>query len=91
MSYRATLPVDEIKSDSSVIDGMLSSVDKLRIVKTIVDLTHDLGMLSLAEGVEVAGQCDELRALGCTRVQGYLYGKPMPIAAFIDWYRAFRA
>jgi len=91
LSYLATLPVDEIKIDRSFIDGMLSSVDKLRIVKTIVDLTHDLGMLSLAEGVEVIGQCDELRALGCTRVQGYLYGKPMPIATFIDWYRAFRA
>lgn len=91
LSYLATLPVDEIKIDRSFIDGMLASADKLRIVKTIVDLARDLGMQSIAEGVEEAGQCDELRALGCTRVQGYLYGKPMPMIAFIDWYRAFRA
>ena len=91
LSYLATLPVDEIKIDRSFIDGMLSAPDKLRIVKTIVDLTLDLGMVSLAEGVEEAGQRDELRALGCSRIQGYLYSKPMPLTEFISWYRAFQA
>lgn len=91
LSYLATLPVDEIKIDRSFVDGMLSSADKLRIVKTIVDLTLDLGMVSLAEGVEEAGQCDQLRGLGCTRIQGFLYGKPMELTEFIAWYRAFRA
>ncbi|WP_434514019.1 putative bifunctional diguanylate cyclase/phosphodiesterase [Dechloromonas sp. ARDL1] len=91
LSYLATLPVDEVKIDRSFIDGMLSSADKLRIVKTIVDLARDLGMQSIAEGVEEVGQCDELQALGCNRVQGYLYAVPMPMTAFIDWYRAFQA
>lgn len=91
LSYLATLPVDEIKIDRSFIDGMLSTPDKVRIVKTIVDLTRDLGMVSIAEGVEETAQCDALRELGCTRIQGYLYGKPMPMIAFIDWYRAFQA
>lgn len=91
LSYLATLPVDEIKIDRSFVDGMMSSVDKLRIVKTIVDLTLDLGMVSLAEGVEDAGLRDELRALGCSRIQGYLYSKPMPLTEFVTWYRAFQA
>jgi len=91
LSYLATLPLNEIKIDRSFIVGMLSSVDNLRIVRTIVDLTHDLGMESLAEGVEDIVQCDQLQALGCKQIQGYLYGKPMPTSEFIAWYRAFQA
>jgi EAL domain-containing protein (putative c-di-GMP-specific phosphodiesterase class I) len=67
-----------------------SSIDKLRIVRTIVDLTHDLGMESLAEGVEDVAQRDQLLALGCTRMQGYLYAADAD-AEFITWYRAFQA
>ena len=89
LSYLATLPLNEIKIDRSFVVGMFSSVDKLRIVRTIIDLTHDLGMKSLAEGVEDIMQRDQLFALGCTQIQGYLYAKPMPMAEFIAWYRAF--
>lgn len=87
LSYLVTLPLNEIKIDRSFIVGMQSSEDALRIVRTIVDLTHDLGMNSLAEGVEETGQREQLLALGCRAVQGYLFGKPMSPAAFIDWYR----
>jgi EAL domain-containing protein (putative c-di-GMP-specific phosphodiesterase class I) len=91
LSYLATLPLNEIKIDRSFVVGIASSIDKLRIVRTIVDLTHDLGMESLAEGVEDVAQRDQLLALGCTRIQGYLYAKPMPMPEFITWYRAFQA
>lgn len=91
LSYLATLPLNEIKIDRSFIVGMSSSIDNLRIVKTIIDLTHDLGMESLAEGVEDVAQRDQLFALGCTQIQGYLYAKPMPISDFIAWYRNFQA
>lgn len=91
LSYLATLPLNEIKIDRSFVVGMFSSIDNLRIVKTIIDLTHDLGMESLAEGVEDIAQRDQLFALGCSQVQGYLYAKPMPLLEFIAWYRAFQA
>ena len=91
LSYLATLPLNEIKIDRSFIVGMLPSADNMRIIRTIIDLTHDLGMDSLAEGVEDVAQRDQLSALGCTQIQGYLYAKPMPIADFIAWYRAFQA
>ena len=91
LSYLATLPLNEIKIDRSFVVGMFSSIDNLRIVRTIVDLTNDLGMESLAEGVEDVAQRDQLLALGCTRIQGYLYAKPMPMPEFITWYRAFQA
>lgn len=91
LSYLVTLPLNEIKIDRSFVVGMFSSLENLRIVRTIIDLTHDLGMVSLAEGVEEVAQRDQLLALGCTRVQGYFYAKPMPFIDFLAWYRARQA
>lgn len=88
LSYLATLPINEIKIDRSFVVAMSDSAEKLRIVRTIVDLTHDLGMISLAEGIENEAQRDQLLALGCRRVQGFFFGKPMTLAEFIPWYRA---
>jgi EAL domain-containing protein (putative c-di-GMP-specific phosphodiesterase class I) len=91
LSYLVTLPLNEIKIDRSFVVGMFLSPENLRIVRTIIDLTHDLGMVSLAEGVEEVVQRDQLLALGCTKVQGYFYGKPMSLANFVTWYRARQA
>lgn len=91
LSYLVTLPLNEIKIDRSFVVGMFSSIENLRIVRTIIDLTHDLGMVSLAEGVEEVIQRDQLLALGCTKVQGYFYGKPMSFADFVAWYHARQA
>ncbi|MBL8428874.1 MAG: EAL domain-containing protein [Dechloromonas sp.] len=88
LSYLATLPINEIKIDRSFIISMSGSAEGMRIVRAIIDLTHDLGMRSLAEGVEDMQQRDQLLALGCKDAQGYLYGKPMPRDAFVDWYLA---
>lgn len=88
LSYLATLPVNEIKVDRSFIIGMSGSAEGVRIVRAIIDLAHDLGMRSLAEGVENKEQREQLLALGCKDAQGYLYGKPMQRDAFIDWYLA---
>jgi EAL domain-containing protein (putative c-di-GMP-specific phosphodiesterase class I) len=91
LSYLATLPLNEIKIDRSFVIGMSRSAEGLRIVRAIVDLTHDLGMRSLAEGVETESQREQLLALGCTDAQGYLYARPMPLAEFIAWYRGRQA
>ena len=87
LSYLASLPADELKIDRSFIVAMFDSADSRRIVRTIIALAHDLGMSPLAEGVEEAAQRDELAALGCHLVQGYLYAKPMPVDRFIEWFR----
>jgi EAL domain-containing protein (putative c-di-GMP-specific phosphodiesterase class I) len=88
LSYLATLPLNEIKIDRSFIVGMSGSTEGLRIVRAIIDLTRDLGMRSLAEGVETLAQCDQLIALGCNDAQGFLYGRAMQISEFIDWFNS---
>ncbi len=91
LSYLATLPLNEIKIDRSFVIAMAGSREGLRIVRAIIDLTHDLGMHSLAEGVEDQAQRAQLLALGCRQAQGYLYARPMGRDAFIVWYRAGKA
>ena len=88
LSYLANLPISEIKIDRSFIAAIFSSPENLRIVRTIIDLTRDLGMASLAEGVEEVRQQEKLLALGCSLTQGYLYAQPMSMPAFIAWHQA---
>ncbi len=88
LSYLVNLPLNEIKIDRSFIVAMTTSEEHLRVVRTIIDLAWDLEMMPLAEGVEDAVQVAQLRRLGCNRMQGYLYARPMPPAEFVAWYRA---
>ncbi|MBS1159029.1 MAG: diguanylate cyclase/phosphodiesterase [Proteobacteria bacterium] len=88
LSYLVNLPVDEIKIDRSFVIAMSTSEEHLRIVRTIIDLAWDLEMLPLAEGVEEAAQVAQLRQLGCNRMQGFLYAKPLPLDEFVAWYQA---
>ncbi|MDD2741520.1 MAG: GGDEF domain-containing phosphodiesterase [Rhodocyclaceae bacterium] len=88
LSYLANLPISEIKIDRSFVIAIFNSLDSLRIVRTIIDLTRDMGMVPLAEGVEDELQQEQLRALGCTLAQGYLYAKPMNLDTFIAWHLA---
>jgi len=87
LSYLVSLPINEIKIDRSFVMAMFDSADSLRVVSTIIDLTRDLGMQPLAEGVENEIQRRQLLTLGCEVAQGYLYAKPMPLDEFITWYR----
>lgn len=90
LSYLVGLPINEIKLDRSFVVAMFESIDSLRIVRTIIDLSRDLDMLPLAEGVEDDAQREQLLALGCAAAQGYLYSKPLPLTGFIDWYREYQ-
>lgn len=87
LSYLVSLPVDEIKIDRSFIVAMLNSQEHLRVVRTIIDLAWDLEMMPLAEGVEDPAQVEQLRQLGCHRMQGFLYAEAMPLTAFVTWFR----
>jgi len=80
LSYLSVLPVDVIKIDRLFIDGLPESSDDRAIVSAVLSLAHELDLAVIAEGVESDRQHWELRELGCTLGQGFLYSKPKPAA-----------
>ena len=69
---------DVLKIDMKFLSGFGSNVKSEPILKHIVQLTEQLNMISLTEGVETREQFEFLRSIGCRRVQGYLFSKPCP-------------
>ncbi|MDH4103063.1 MAG: bifunctional diguanylate cyclase/phosphodiesterase [Thermoleophilia bacterium] len=84
LSYLKDLPVQEVKIDRSFIADMSVSRNSRMIAKATIQLVHSLGLEVVAEGVEDANVHSELRGLGCDYAQGYLYGKPQPLAAVAE-------
>ena len=91
LSYLQRLPVQSIKIDKSFVQNMLSSQQSLMIVRSTIDLAHDLGKKVVAEGVESREHWDQLLNLGCDIAQGYFIAKPMPVDAFIGWVQSFKS
>ncbi len=79
------LPVDEIKIDKSFVMGMTTADADAAIVRTVIDLAHNLGKQVCAEGVENAETWWRLAELGCDLAQGYYISRPIPAAAFMKW------
>jgi diguanylate cyclase (GGDEF)-like protein len=77
MAYLRRLPVDELKIDRSFVLGMTTTQQDAVLVRTAIDLGHNLGLTVVAEGVEGAEHVHALRALGCDIAQGYHYARPM--------------
>jgi diguanylate cyclase (GGDEF)-like protein len=84
LSYLTSLPLDELKIDRSFVIAMESDTRTLAIVETILRLAKLLGLSTTAEGVETESQAKLLRDMGCDRFQGYLYGKPVTQAQFLE-------
>lgn len=76
------LPVDIIKIDKSFLDETESSETSKIIIRKTVELTQELDMAVICEGVETENQADYLRGIRCDMAQGYLYAKPMPMEQF---------
>jgi EAL domain-containing protein (putative c-di-GMP-specific phosphodiesterase class I) len=74
------LPIKTIKIDREFVSGLGTDPDADAIVTAMIGLGRGLGLYVTAEGVETRQQLDELRRLGCTHVQGYLLGRPLPAA-----------
>jgi len=74
------LPIDALKIDKSFVAGRGHDDRTAELVRTIVQLGNNLGVVVIAEGVETAGQHDCLRELGCGCGQGYLFTAPVPAA-----------
>jgi diguanylate cyclase len=82
------LPVDEIKIDKSFVMDLKPDSDDAVIVRSTIDLGHNLGVKVVAEGVETAEGWRQLLALGCDLAQGYLISPPLPAAEVIPLLRS---
>jgi len=76
------LAVDDVKVDRSFVAGIDSSDADAAMVRLVVETSHALGLTVTAEGVERLSQLEKLAALGCDHVQGFLLGRPVPVADF---------
>jgi diguanylate cyclase (GGDEF)-like protein/PAS domain S-box-containing protein len=85
LSYLKRLPLDQLKIDQSFVRDVLNDPDDAAIARTIVALGQSLGMGVIAEGVETEEQREVLASLGCHAYQGYLFSRPVPVAAFEEY------
>ncbi|MDQ3938046.1 MAG: EAL domain-containing protein [Chloroflexota bacterium] len=76
LSYLRRLPLDELKIDQSFIDGLATGTPEATLVGAIVRIGADLGLQTVAEGIERADQHDLLRGLGCGLGQGHHFSRP---------------
>ncbi len=77
LSYLQSFPFDKIKIDRSFIQALDSRPDAIAVIRAITDLAGALGMETTAEGVEDSHQLEQLKAQGCTSVQGFLFSRPV--------------
>lgn len=89
LSYLQKLPVEYIKIDQSFVRDMAVNKDSLSIVRSTIDLVHDLGRKVVAEGVETREHWNQLAALGCDIAQGFFIARPMPAEEFQAWLQRF--
>lgn len=86
MSYLSRLPVNEVKIDQSFIRRINESPTDYEIIASVTALAHRLEMEIVAEGVETDAVFEAVKALGCDRVQGYLFSRALPVHDFADWW-----
>lgn len=85
LAYLKRLPVNELKIDKSFVLGMADDDSDAKIVRSTIDLAHNLGLSVVAEGVETEALLRRLRELHCDEAQGYHIGKPLPASEFPAW------
>jgi diguanylate cyclase (GGDEF)-like protein len=85
MSYLRDLPADEVKIDRTFVADMLERPGDEAIVHSIVTLAGNLGLETVAEGVEDEATWQRLAEMGCTRIQGYHLARPMPHEELVGW------
>ncbi len=78
LSYLRRFSFDKIKIDRSFVQGQMSDPGVRVILETMLTMSHRLGLLTVAEGIETQEQLALLRDQGCAEFQGYLLGRPMP-------------
>jgi diguanylate cyclase (GGDEF)-like protein len=88
LAYLKRLRVDELKVDRSFVMGMTTDPSDVVIVRSTIDLGHNMGLRVTAEGVETEAALKQLRAMGCDMAQGYLFSRPVGAAELEAWIAA---
>jgi diguanylate cyclase (GGDEF)-like protein/PAS domain S-box-containing protein len=86
LGYLKRLPVNEIKIDKSFVMEMMKDPDDVMIVRSTIELTHNLGLKVVAEGVESKEVLDQLTTLGCDGAQGYYISRPISASELNVWF-----
>ncbi|MBE0362000.1 hypothetical protein PULV_a3673 [Pseudoalteromonas ulvae UL12] len=86
MAQLKKMPLDELKIDKSFVLDLNHDEDDEVIVKSTIELAHNLSLSVVAEGVEDLATLNKLSAFGCDTAQGYFIAKPMTVQSFNDWW-----
>ena len=90
LAYLKRFPIHTLKIDASFVQGLPGNTEDRAIANAIVAMAHHLNLEVIAEGVETEPQLDFLRELGCERIQGYFYGRPMPASQVPEFLQTWR-
>ena len=85
LAYLQKLPVSELKIDRSFVQHMADRPQDRKIVRSIIDLAHNLEMRVVAEGIEDQRSLDMLVSMGCDYGQGFYIARPMPAGQLNGW------
>lgn len=85
LAYLAKLPIDVLKLDRSLLIDLEDSPQSVSMVRHMIRMAHELGMVVVAEGIESKGQVGILRDMQCDLIQGYVFSTPLPEAEFVAY------
>ena len=91
LAYLRRLEANELKIDKSFVFTMTTNSNDAVIVRSTIELGHNLGLRLVAEGVEDAETWSMLQALGCDVIQGYHLARPMPESAVLSWVESYQS
>ncbi|WP_377704831.1 putative bifunctional diguanylate cyclase/phosphodiesterase [Pseudoduganella sp. UC29_71] len=90
LAYLKRLPVDELKIDKSFVLNMENDIGDTKIVRSTIDLGHNMGLRVVAEGIESEAVWRLLARMGCDQGQGYFMSRPMPAEQLAGWLEQWR-
>ncbi len=85
LAYLQQLPIQRLKIDRMFVKDIVTREDRPPLLASIVQMSHALGLLSVAEGAETAEQLSVLSDLRCEDVQGFVFSKPIPAHELLEW------
>jgi EAL domain-containing protein (putative c-di-GMP-specific phosphodiesterase class I) len=89
LSYLLHFPVDVLKIDMSFVEWMHIDEQSEHIVKSVIDMAHNMKMKVVAEGVSEEEHIKMLKKWNCDYVQGYFYSKPLPAKNAVDYIKTW--
>jgi diguanylate cyclase (GGDEF)-like protein len=87
LSYLQKLPFDKIKIDRSFVREIVAPGERHPVLENILRLASELGISTIAEGIETQQQADALVAMGCQEGQGFLFSRPLPGFEMMSWFQ----